>query len=69
MFVFSLQEHAMALEGLEADLQNLATNHPYDYSQFRHYVCSGGGSISGAFRAGSSFYKMVRLIRVVHVAR
>ena len=59
----------MALEGLKADLQNLATNHPYDYSQFRHYVFSGGGSIFGALRAGSSFIKMVRLIRTVHVAR
>ena len=59
----------MALEGLKADLQNLATNHPYDYSQFRHYVFSGSGSIFGALRAGCSFYKMVRLIRTVHLAR
>ena len=66
---FFPQEHAIALEGLKADLQNLATNHPYDYSQLRHYVFSGGGAIFSAVRAGSSFIRMVKLIRTVHVAR
>ena len=66
---FFPQEHAIALEALKADLQNLATNHPYDYSQLRHYVFLGGGAICGAYRAVSSFVKMVKLIRTVHVAR